>query len=310
MLKVADIYFLQNDQIDKKQWDKCINTSLHGLIYARSFYLDNICPGWKALTGDNYGWVLPITNRTKFGISYLYQPPFTQQSGVFAKPGVVVPYKEILQWLQQHYRFWEINWNYATDTNFITSPVNITPATNFVLNLSAGYDRIALNFHKDLIKNLNRSKRFQLKYRPTNDYNKGIELFKKHYANRVSHVKEDDYKKFSNICSYSLNNQMFIGREVFSDKNEFLAMALILNDGKRLYNLMNITTEAGRQAEANHFLLDAILREFSGNELLFDFEGSDLPGVKAFYKNFGAINQPYYMLTYNNLPALVKLFKK
>lgn len=310
MQKNSTIHFLQHNEIDKHQWDDCINSSPHGLIYARSFYLDNICPGWKALSGQNYEWVFPITHKTKFGISYLYQPPFTQQLGAFAKPGVFVPFGEIIKWLKQHYRFWEINWNYATNTSLISSPVHITVATNFILNLSSGYENIAANYHKDLIRNINRSQRFGYKYRHTNDYNRIIELFKKYYGSRVLNVKANDYKSFSNICADALEKQKLICREAISPTNELMSAALSLCDGKRLYNLMNVTTETGRRTEANHFLLSSIIREFSGQQLLLDFEGSDLPGVKSFYKNFGAANEPYYMIKYNKLPWPVNLFKK
>lgn len=309
MLKNSDIQFLHNNEINKQRWDECINASPNGLIYARSFYLDNLCPGWCALAGENYEWVMPITYKTKWGISYLYQPPFTQQLGIFAKANVMVPFKEIIQWLKQHFKFWEINWNYATNTRLVTSPVQITAATNFILNLSNDYESIATNYHKILIKNLKRSKRFQPIYNRTEDYNKCIDLYRKYYGNRISHVKLNDYKKFSNICYYALQHSMLECRQAVDNDGELLAIVLLLYDGRRLYNIMNVTTEAGRKTEANHFLLDAVIREFSGKELLFDFEGSDLPGVKTFYKYFGAENQPFYILKYNNLPWPLRLTK-
>lgn len=310
MQTTSDILFLHNNEIDKQQWDECINTSSNGLIYARFFYLDNVCPGWKALTGENYEWVFPITYKTKFGISYLYQPPFTQQLGVFAKADIVVPFKEILHWLKQHYNFWEIHWNYTNKNEFIISPVRITAATNFILHLSASYESIAANFHSGHVKALQRSKRFKLIYKTMQDYDKCIDLYRKYYGQRIPHVKESDYKKFSNICEIAAKNKMLQCRQVMDNEDELLSAALLLYDGRRLYNIINITTETGRQTEANHFLLDSIIKEFSGRELLFDFEGSDLPGVKTFYKNFGAVNQPYFMLQYNNLPWPFKLFKK
>jgi hypothetical protein len=73
---------------------------------------------------------------------------------------------------------------------------------------------------------------------------------------------------------------------------------------------MNTTSEEGKKTEANHFLINAIIKEFAGTKMLLDFEGSDLPGVKAFYENFGVTNQPYYLLRYNALPFPLKLLKK
>jgi hypothetical protein len=73
---------------------------------------------------------------------------------------------------------------------------------------------------------------------------------------------------------------------------------------------MNSTTPDGRKKEANHFLLDQVIKEFAGKPLIFDFEGSDVPGIKSFYEKFGAINQPYYSLHFNLLPAPFKWLKR
>ena len=89
-----------------------------------------------------------------------------------------------------------------------------------------------------------------------------------------------------------------------------VAAALLLKDNKRIYNIMNVVTEEGRKKEANYFLMNNIIQEFAGTELIFDLEGSDLPGVKSFYQKFGAINQPYFHWHFNDLPWYIKLVKK
>ena len=75
-------------------------------------FLDLLSPGWSALIGENYEWVLPVIANKKFGVSYLYQPPFTQQLGVYADQGVKVPIDEIISWLKAKYSFWEISWGW------------------------------------------------------------------------------------------------------------------------------------------------------------------------------------------------------
>lgn len=305
------IQFLRHKEIDKVLWDETVDGSPDGLIYARSFYLDSMAEGWNALVGGNYDWLLPLTNKRKYGISYLYQPSFTQQLGIFAKRGVNVPYKEIISRLQQLYCFCEVNWNNSSGNAVAGLPLKIFTANNFVLDLSASYESIAKNYHNVLIKNLKRGKRFNHFYRATDDYKKLIDLYREHYGNRVEHVKEKDYFNFSKICSYALKHDRLVCREIVVDNsNSAIASALLLSDGKRLYNLMNTTTAAGRKTEANRFLMNAIIEEFAGKGLLLDFEGSDLPGVKTFYESFGAVNHLYFKLKFNLLPWPLKVFKK
>lgn len=189
-------------------------------------------------------------------------------------------------------------------------PIRITAATNFIINLSKGYDTIFAKYHKHLKRKLRRSKQFNLKCQPTEDYNKYIDLYMKNYSVRTPHVKLPDYERLKNICSKAFKHDMLLCREITNQNNELVALALLLYDKKRIYNLINMTTEQGRKTEAAHFLLDSIIKEFSGRELLFDFEGSDLPGVKTFYRYFGGDNEPYYKVKYNDLPWPINLIKK
>lgn len=306
----SDILFLKNDQLDKVRWDECITSSSASLVYARAFYLDNLCPHWGALIARDYNWVLPVTYNKKWGISYLYQPHFVQQLGLFAKANINPPLDIIIGWLKEHFKFWEINWNYLTDPKQIPNAISQTALTNFILELSGGYDTISAGYHKHLQRKLNRARQFDHKYQSSKNYEKYVDYYRKNYGFRTPHVKGADYEGLKKASHFAFQQNMVICREVVNVNSELIAAALLLIDHKRIYNLINITTETGKKTEANHFLLDAVIREFAGRELLFDFEGSDLAGVKTFYGYFGPTNQPYYRLKYNGLPWLAKLFKK
>jgi hypothetical protein len=88
-----------------------------------------------------------------------------------------------------------------------------------------------------------------------------------------------------------------------------LALALLLKKKNRLCLLMSVCPPAGRKVEANHFLLDSLIREFAGTGFLLDFDGSEIPGVAHFYSNFGGVDQPFFFYRYNRLPWPLRLFK-
>lgn len=305
----TDIQFLQHHQIDKKKYDECITAATNGPLYAKSFYLDNMSPGWSAVIDKNYNWVMPLPWRKKLGCKYLYQPAFTQQLGLFYRTDSVVPWANIVEVIRKKYSFWEVNFNYYTKLPVNHSNFIINPATNFVISLNTSHRNLYANYHKDVLKNLKRSEKFRLVYRPSKDYSNSIKVYIDHYGERMKHVTKRDYENFRSICAIANETKVLICRDAVNQRNELMATILLLADDKRLYNLMNTTTEEGRKVEANYFLLDSVFREFGGQQLTFDFEGSDLPGVKKFYENFGAVNEPYFMVRYNNLPWPLKLLK-
>src|SRR5687768_6176429 len=75
--------YLQRDQIDTVKWDRCIEKAGNGLIYGYSFYLDHMTTDWDGLIHGDYEAVMPLPKRTKFGITYIYQPAFIASLGVF-----------------------------------------------------------------------------------------------------------------------------------------------------------------------------------------------------------------------------------
>src|SRR3982751_7041868 len=78
-----DIQYIPQKNIDKKKWDACIGNASNGLIYGYSFYLDHMAKHWDALVLNDYEAVMPLTWKKKYGISYLYQPPFVAMAGIF-----------------------------------------------------------------------------------------------------------------------------------------------------------------------------------------------------------------------------------
>ena len=55
------IQYLTHYQIDKAKWDDCIGKADNGLIYAYSFYLDQMSKNWDALVLNDYAAVMPLT---------------------------------------------------------------------------------------------------------------------------------------------------------------------------------------------------------------------------------------------------------
>ena len=128
---------------------------------------------WDALVLDDYEAVMPLTWKKKWSIRYLYQPPFTQQLGIFSRslsPEVLLP--GFISAMKDHFRFAEIFLNYGHTGN------DLELKTNFILSLKASYDTICGGFSRDAIKNIRRSEKFQLHYTIMDDLGEAISIYK------------------------------------------------------------------------------------------------------------------------------------
>jgi len=299
-----DIRYLNRGEIDIHQWDRCVLNATNGLIYARSVYLDTMAKNWSALVLNDYEAVMPLTWNRKYGISYLYQPAFMAQLGVFFKTS---PDKNIVEnfigLAKSHFRFCEIHLNFAN------GDFENRMRANYVLDLDKPYPEIRRGYKKRLIENLQESEQHKLQYESSPDYGSAIRIFRTEYGGRFPQVRPSDYLHFETLCGKFLESRMIFIRQIKDKTGELLNASIFFTDEQRIYNIMSVTLRAGREKRAHFHLLDRVISEFSSKKLLLDFEGSEVPGIAEFYRKFGTVNQPYPFLKYNHLPFPFRFFK-
>ncbi len=300
------IKILASTRINKSKWDHCVASNTNGLIYSSTEYLNAMSQNWHGVVIDDYAAVMALPWKRKFRIRYGYTPPFIQQLGLVGKASN----EEFTRILHLFYKFFplaDVNFNFL-NTN-IQQLLPVIPRNNFVIDLSMGYDLIKSHYKHNLKENIRKAAHESFIYAEGN-VQEGIHMYHSHYHERMKkHIKEKDYKHFSQLCESLYKKEQCFARTAMY-KDEILAIGVFLKDNKRIYNIMNTTTQKGRDKEANHFLLNQVLHEFAGQPFLFDFEGSELLGVREFYENFGPINQSYFHYHYNGYSWPVKLLKK
>lgn len=297
----SDLQYLERHQIDTIQWDRCIDTASNGLIYGYSWYLDGMAKHWDALVWKQYEAVMPLIWNRKWGIDYLYHPPFIQQSGIFSPHPVTVELERaFLNAVPARFRFAEIFLNYA-------HPDVHPNHSNFILPLHGSYEQLRGHYQNVLVKNLKRAANAGLDYTTLIPAPVVLNAFKDLYGARFPHIRADHYSRFKKICEQHPHH--VVVRAAASD-NQLYSAAILLKDSRRLYLMVSVTWPDGKDKQANRFLLDMIIQEYAGTQLVFDFEGSDIPGIAMYFKNYGSIDQPYYFYRYNNLPRLIRWLKR
>jgi hypothetical protein len=297
------ITILASKKIDSKKWDQCVFNNSNGLIYSTSLYLNTMAKNWHGLVIDDYSAIMPLPWKRKLGIRYGYTPPFIQQLGLI---GTIHHDKwpSVLDAIHSFYSYADIHFNFQNVS--IQNHVSSIQRTNLMIDLSNGYPGIQSFYSKDLNENIRKAA--HLSYQ-IGSLKESIALYQTQYSKRFPQTQKKDYVNFMQLCLLLVQKKQCFIRSVHDDKNTVLATTVLLKDNKRVYNVMNTTTFEGRNKEANHYLIDQIIREFSGQLLLFDFEGSSLPGVKAFYEKFGAENEPYFQYHFNHLPWPIHLLR-
>lgn len=295
-------------EIDPVKWNSCIAKNENGLIYSQYQYLNFLTKHWAAIIIGDYEALLPLPWNSKWGIRYYQAIPFMQQLGLI---GTIhksqIP--KTLELIKEFAKYGDLFFNYNNKELAMSVP-SLTK-TNLVLDLRQDYISIAKNYKKDLTQNLEKAKKHHPIYQANTQFSTILEIYQQQYGKRFNWVTQSDFQQLDKLLLFYQSTQQCLIRELIDQTTEeVLASAIILKDNKRLYLLVNTITTKGRQQSSNHLLIDQIIHEFSSSDLLLDFEGSEIPGVKDFYLNFHPIEQPYFHFHHNSLAWPFNLLKK
>ena len=296
---------IPSHNIDKIKWDACVANNKNGLIYASFDYLSAMSDNWSGLVINDYEAIMPLPWRKKWGIKYLYTPAFVQQLGLIGE--TTIAFADVLNCIIKQIKYGDYLLN--SSNNPIESNGTFLPKCNFILDLSNNYQDIQGKYSKELIGYLKKAKGYELSISDTS-ISSAVDTYQTLYQERFSSFKELDYLNFKTLSLELEKKGGAFAKKVVDKQGNTVAIGLFLLDNKRIYNLMPSTLPEGRKLLAMHFLLDAIIREYSGKDLIFDFEGSDHIGIKKFYQLFGSIDEGYLHWHFNNLPFLIKAIKK
>lgn len=296
------IQYLTRLQIDTTRWDQCISRASNGRIYAFAGYLDTMSANWDALVLNDYEAVMPLTWNSKYGIRYLYQPFLAAQLGVFGSDDV----QAFINAIPGHFRYVDIYLNSA-NTNSVKG-ASVLLRDNYVLDLNHSYENLATAYRENIRRNIKKAKQAGCTVVKGFDVETVINLASTQMHQHDKNVDEN-IARFRQLYA-KLKDQGLAATYGISLQGEVIASCVFFFSHNRAYYILVGNHPNGKTIGASHALIDAFIADYAGQDLLLDFEGSDIRNLAFFYSSFGAIQEIYPALKINRLPFYLKWLKK
>ncbi len=303
----SHIQYLTRSQIDTAKWDHCIKEAGNGLIYASSFYLDQMADNWDALVLGEYEAVMPLPWKKKYGIHYLTQPFLAAQLGVFGKNISSSILESFLKIIPSKFKFWDIYLNHGNV--FPIETFKLYNRSNYILDLTRPYADLYGAYRENTQRNLKKSTEAGCTVQKNFDAEKVIVLAVQQMKTQ-SGESTDHIARFRKLYQQLQNKQMATTYGILSAKNELVASAIFFFSHQRAYYILVGNHPNGKTIGASHALVDAFISEHAGKNIKLDFEGSDIPNLAHFYSGFGAVEEKYAAIKLNRLPWWLKWLKK
>ncbi|HEY4874268.1 MAG TPA: GNAT family N-acetyltransferase [Puia sp.] len=300
------IHYLPQNEIDKSKWDNCVSNAGNGLVYAYSHYLDCMVRNWDALILNDYEAIMPLTWNKKCGFHYLYQPAFTASLGVFGNGLTETLVGDFIKAIPKKFKLIEISLNYG---NSFSAPTDFNMLrNNYTLSLNKDYDSLNSSYNKNIRRNIKKAQQYGCTIKKNIPVADVIDLSKPSLQKQTN-TTDEDYKNFERLFTFLHQQSKAITYGVYSDKEELIASCVYFFSHNRAYYILVGNHPNGKTLGASHYLIDRFIYDHAGQNLILDFEGSDIRNLAFFYSSFGAQNEVYPFLKINRLPFWAKWAK-
>lgn len=304
------LQFIKSNQINRIKWDEELLQMPNSLPYAATWYLDAVTgDSWDALVSPDYGFLMPLPSKKKFGIHYLPTPLFIQQLGIFSNS---VCNEEICnQFIKQisaNYKLIEFNFNHFNQLPH-SSKYELRERCNMIFHLPKERTTALNKFSDNTKRNIQKSVSHSLRF-GTTSIRSIINLFQENKESSIENWKIENYNILERLYHMSALRGYGKAYGMYNTNGKLLCGAFFMEWKNRAIFLFSGNSEEGKQTGAMSSLIHHYINECPPEIDLLDFEGSDNQGLKRFYQSFGAIEANYVHLRQNRLPFYLRWLKK
>ena len=292
MLPTPSIRRLRRHQIDTQRWDAAVDADPVPLLYGLHWWLDAATDyRWEGLVVDDYRVVLALPRLRRFRVLPAYiRPPYTQQVGPYGtvRPGDTAGLLRALPGLPQI----ALPLRPTLRTDEVPAELSLRKRTNYVLRLEADFATITKEFSSrmrsyvrkhadDVLQPIDRA---------------GVVALCRDRLGGRGGVRGYHFERLDALIAACLHRDT---GELFqlTEDGKLLCAGFYPRYNGRTFNIAPASTELGLKRRGMTRMLARILAMRSGTPgAAFDFEGSELDGVREYFASFGGLDEGYYLV--------------
>jgi GNAT superfamily N-acetyltransferase len=315
----CDVAFLRpGDRFD--EWNAFVAESPQGCIFCKSWWLEAVCPGgFEILTlrrGGKIVAAMPLVRYRKWGMEAIHMPQLTQTLGVLLAPPTsdrrekrlsaeMETLTELVAAIPHvahfnafcHYSF--TNWlpfywaGYQQTTRY-------TYAIEDLSDLDAVFSEFAHAKRKNIAK-AEKAVEVREDMPPRDFYDHHAMTLRKQgdaifYSEELfERIHRATAERGAGKTWFALDSEGHIHSAIF-----------VIFDPKSAYYLISTIDPDYRNSGSASLLVKRAIEHVAPFTKAFDFEGSMVPGVESSFRKFGAVQKPYFHISRNSLPLLVR----
>ncbi|NBC24285.1 MAG: hypothetical protein GVX78_01555 [Bacteroidetes bacterium] len=286
-------HFLERNSIHKEKWDDAIKKTAHPVPYALSWYLDvSTKRKWDGIIKGDYESVMPLPYKKRAGFKQVYQPPLSQQLGVFGQSVSEEDITHFFRAIPNSIAPISIPMNAQLKRTSVSGWLS-QKKNNYVLPLNKPYKKLREGYSHGLKSNINKNKS-KVSIQSFHNVEELDQHFNKLIGSRIG-ISKNHREIAAAVLKKAYEKNYAFMIQVLAPDNEWASQLYFLKTKTRIVKIRAVANDKGRKYCANHLGIDHVIQTYANQNTILDFEGSSIPGVANFFKSFGADLEPYYL---------------
>ncbi len=269
-------------------------------IYQNPDFLLAIAPNssWYAEVSTGKELVyFPFAGEKWFGKWRIFQVPFCQKFSAFTESGQE-PASEAFSiwWDFLAENTWSVRWPLAEkDEKNLPGALWLEKRINQTLSLNFSSEEIINQWKSGRKQALKKSVGLQTRRLDEISFAQWLGKMKTGQKERGWKPDSKESKIILRLSGHPHFQENIFRYGIF-DGEKCLSLVLLIFWNHRFHYLFSTTTVEGFSLEAMTRFFFEFFQKFNSKPCIFDFEGSNLPGVHAYFKSLGAEEEPYYLV--------------
>ena len=284
-------------------------------IFSKDWWLDSVCgqSGWDVVLVEKGREVfasLPYYKTKKSIFNIITMPALTQTMGVYIKYPENQKYekrlsyeKEIMNQLidalpnvdhySQNFHYSMTNW-----LPFYWKGYSQTTRYTYVIDDLTDLEKVFINFNHSKRKNIKKSEQLltiKFDLSETDFYNNHKMTLSKQKS-EISY----SFELFKSIYENGYKNNSAKTIYAVDENNNIHGALFIIWDDNSAYDLISTIDPDFRNSGSASLLVKEAIRFVSTKTKKFDFEGSMMESVESSFRQFGAVQKPYFNISKTN----------
>jgi len=268
-------------------------------LYNQPEFLDLVAPGkgFFARIEDRTGVVawFPFTGQKILWKWRIFQVGFCQRFEPFSEKGTLDSEHWAIWFLFCKTQTFQCRWPFSGTDGQGLNEIGLQIKVNQILPLNQPFSQILSNWKPGRRGALTKSQELTIEAIKSADFGKCLQMLLKATSdNRWKPSGKEQATILKIAHSPHFAEHLIFLRAIENGMD--VSLVLILRWKNRFHYLFSLSSDAGLKQDAITRIFYNFFEQQSGTDFIFDFEGSSLPGVHAFFKSFGAGEEDYFLI--------------